>query len=430
MAEEGSREGWRRRAVLATAAAGLASLAGCGGGADRTKANLRFVNASAYGALDLYVDGVQRVSSSAYGAASSYLEIDPDETESRLTRAGSTSALLSVTPTLVRKQFYTLVGWGREGRLKTVLLDDNADAADAGKVKLRVLNAAADAGELDLYLTAEGDSLTDAVPLVSGAKVGEAGSFLSVSAGSTWRLRATGAGTRSDLRLDLRGVSLPSGSVQTLVLTPAAGGVLVDALLLVQKGTVTARAVEHARVRVAAALPLGESVSVTADSQTLLSSIASPAIGAYQWVPAGARSVVVTGGASVLPTVTVTLAPGGEYTLLVHAAGGTPTSSWLSEDNRRPDSSAAARVRLVNGVSGSGSALALTSDALPVASGVIPGTGSDGVEVTAGDRVLAVREPGAADPLHSQTHTLTAAKLYTVFVLGGPTPLVLLREDR
>ena len=52
MAEEGSREGWRRRAVLATAAAGLASLAGCGGGADRTKANLRFVNASAYGVID------------------------------------------------------------------------------------------------------------------------------------------------------------------------------------------------------------------------------------------------------------------------------------------------------------------------------------------------------------------------------------------
>lgn len=430
MAEAGSSEGWRRRAVLATAAAGLASLAGCGGGADRTKANLRFVNASAYGALDLYVDEVQRVSSSAYGAASSYLEIDPDETESRLTRAGSTSTVLSVTPSLVRKQFYTLVGWGREGRLKTVLLDDNADAAASGKVKLRVLNAAADAGELDLYLTAEGDSLTDAVPLVSGAKPGETGSFLDVTAGSAWRLRVTGAGTRSDLRLDLRGVSLPSGSVQTLVLTPAAGGVLVEALLLVQKGTVTARAVEHARVRVAAALPLGESVSVTADSQTLLSSIASPAIGAYQWVPAGARSVVVTGGASVLPTVTVVLAPGGEYTLLVHAAGGTPTSSWLSEDNRRPESSAAARVRLVNGVSGSGSALALTSDALPVASGVIPGTGSDGVEVTAGDRVLAVREPGAADPLHSQTHTLTAAKLYTVFVLGGPTPLVLLREDR
>ncbi len=423
----------RRRLLLAALtvlAAGAVMLTGCGGGPDRTKANLRVVNASGYSSLDVYVADVLRFAAIDTATGSSYQEIDPDETGSRIVRAGATSTLVSLTPALVRKKFYSLVAWGREGQLQSVLLDDNEAAADSGKAKLRVLNASSDAGLLDVFLTADGDALADAVALSAGAKVGEVGAFATVSAASNWRLRVTAAGARTDLRLDLRGLSLPSGSVQTLVLTPTAGGVLVNGQLLVQQGAMTSRPVEHARVRVAASLPQGEAVSVAIDAQTLMSQVASPAVGAYVWVPAGARNVAITAGAAALPSTLVSLAPGAEYTLLVHAATGTPAASWIGEDNRRPVSTSMARLRLVNGVASSTAALSLTADALPLVSGVLPGTGSAAVDLLAATLPLSVLSAGSVDPLYTHEHTLAAGELYTVFELGGPAPLTVVRKDR
>ena len=423
-----------RRTFLGLQALALALallLSSCGGGDDRTKAKLRFVNASVYPSLDLRMEGNLRFGGVGYGAGAAYQEIDPDETDSRVSVAGSTTALVSLTPTLVRKKHYSLLAWGREGELKTVLLNDDQTAADAGKARLQILQASTDAGALDVYLTADADALTGAVPVLSGAAAGTLSALTVVDAGS-WRLRVTGAGDREDLRLDVRGLSLPSTSVQTLLLTPSSGGVLVQALLLTQQGAVSARAVEHARVRVAGALPSGGAVGVTLGGLSLLSETASPVVGRYQWVPAGEQALVVRAAGSVLPSSTVSLTPGSEATLLVHAAGAAPALSWLADDNRLPVASSAAKLRLVNGLAASSDALSLTASALPVASAVLPGTSSTASALTAASvSELSVRAAGAAQPLYvNDEPALKAAGVYTVFVLGGPVPLGLLRVDR
>ena len=55
------------RSILAVAVS-VTLLLGCGGGADRTKANLRFVNASTgYPSLDLVIDDSLRFGAVAYG---------------------------------------------------------------------------------------------------------------------------------------------------------------------------------------------------------------------------------------------------------------------------------------------------------------------------------------------------------------------------
>jgi Domain of unknown function (DUF4397) len=424
---------WSRRWVascllLLGAAAGLVA---CGGGADRTKANLRFINASVYSSLDLRIDDSLRYGAVTYGRGDAYQEIDPDETNSRVTVAGSTTALVSVAPALVRKKHYSLVAWGREGELKTVLLDDDQTEAASGKASLRVINLSSDAGALDVYLTAETDALSGAVALSSAAAAGSVGSFSTVDSGR-WRLRVTGAGDRSDLRLDIRGVTLDSRGVHTLLLTPTSGGVLVQALLLSQQGAISVRPVEHARVRVAAGLPQGGPVSVILETQVLLPATASPAVSAYQLVPAGTGSLVVSADGALLASVGVNLGAGTEHTLLVHAANGTASASWISENNARPLSSANVKLRLVNGLASSTEVLSLTASGLPVASGAPPGAASAGSEVAASAATeLSVRAAGAAQDLYNNNDPkLSGNGVYTVFVFGEITPTVLLRADR
>jgi hypothetical protein len=190
------------RWIAALSAAAL--LAACGGSDDndRTKAKLRLVNASAYTALDLRVEDELRQGGVAYGETAGYVEVDPGEADSKITRSGSATALLAFTPGVERKKHYTVLTYGAEGALQQMLVDDNVGEPDSGRTLLRVVNAAPDAGKLDIYLTGTDEPLASAVPVQAGAEYGVANGLLTLDSAS-WRLRVTAAGSKTDLRLDL-----------------------------------------------------------------------------------------------------------------------------------------------------------------------------------------------------------------------------------
>ena len=424
----------RRGLLLGMAAAGL--LTACGGGLDRTKAQVRFVNASlAYDALDLVLDGALRAGATAYGQGAAYVEVDPDDNDGELRRTGSDTALVSFTPSLRTDAYFTVLAYGREGALRTLLLDDNANEPDSGKTVLRVLNAAPDAGSLDVYLTGTDDTLAGTVPVQAGAGVGTLNGALTLNAG-TRRLRVTAAGSKTDVRLDLSGVVLPSRGVLTLVLTPSAGGVLVNALLLADRGGITRLDTTQARVRLAAALPAGGTVGASVGGTTLATAAGAPSVGLYALVPAGTLTPAVTVNGVAVPAAAVTLDPGAEHTLMVYGTLAAPVVVWLDDDNQLPADSAKAKLRLVHGVGDLAGSLSLSVDFLPVADSVTPGTGSayDGtVESSSAAATLTVTTPGALVAVFSAVdQTIVANAVYTLFVVGataGP-PAGILRRDR
>jgi len=118
-------------------------LVACGGGEDVTKARVRLVNASSgYASLDLIVDDARLFSAVTYGGSNDYLDVDPSNADSELRRAGAATALLTFTPALTKNRNYTVLAYGGEGALKTLLLDDNTDTPPNGKTRLRIVNAA------------------------------------------------------------------------------------------------------------------------------------------------------------------------------------------------------------------------------------------------------------------------------------------------
>jgi hypothetical protein len=410
-------------------------LAACGGGTDRTKARVRLVNVSpAYDKLDLSVDGNVRQGAVSYGSTPEYVDIDPSKTASSLSAPNSPTVLLSFTPDLSKDKYYSLLAYGALGALKQVLLDDNAGAPDTNKSLMRVVNAAPDAGAMDVYLTGSGDSLAAAVPVASGAALGVVGAWLTVNSG-TWRLRVTAAGSKTDLRLDLAAQVLSSKQVLSLVLTPGRGGVLVNALVLTQQGEIQRQDNGQARVRVAAGVTDGGVVSVRlgASSAPLLNSTASPAVGVYALVGAGSQAVAVTVAGQELVTPNFIFSAGADYSLLVR---GTPTAAqvnWLDDDNRLASDTSQARLRLVNGLAGTGLPLSLTVDLVPVAGNVSAGTASPEYVNLAPTSTakLVVTSPGLSKVFEAVDQSFVAGASYTVFVLGNPAAATgTLRKDR
>lgn len=406
-------------------------LAACGGGADRTKARVRLVNASAYAGLDLTVDDTRRFSAVAYGGSAEFVEVSPSNTVSSISSAGSATSLLSFTPTLAKNKAYSVLAYGAQGSLAQVLLDENSNEPDTGKTLLRVVNAAPDAGSLDVYVTASGDALATSVPLQSAAAKGSVGSYSTVNS-ATWRVRVTAAGSKDDLRLDLPAVVLASKQVATLVLTPGSGGVLVNALLITQEGAIARLDNSQARVRVAAAVTDSGTVAATVGGVTLRSGLGAPFVSLYSLVPAGSAAVSVAVNA-VPSASTTTLAAGADYTLLVHGTPAAPRLSWLQDDNRLATSSSAARLRLVHALADLSAPLSLTSNFQPVADNVAQGAASAATSLEGTTKAsLSVTALGVALPVYSAIEQeLKSGAVYSLFVVGKSASAVgVLVQDR
>jgi hypothetical protein len=427
------RRAWCRALVLVAAAGAL--LAGCGGGEDISKAKLRLVNASiAYEALDLRVDDRVLRADVAYGESASYAEVDPSATATEITRSGSTTPLYSSVPDLRRDRYYTLVAYGRAGALTAALLDDNAGEPDSGEARLRLLNAAPEAGPVDLYLTPadEDVDLADAAAIRTDAAAGAVTGWVDHDAGR-WRLRVTAAGDKADLRLDLPAVELTSRQIITVVVTAGPGGVLVNALLMTQEGPVLALDGAKARVRAVAAVTDSASVQAEVGDVALMGGTGAPAVGAYQLVPAGAAVAAVSVNGSAVAVPAADLASGQDYSLLVWGPAATPAASWIADDNRPPAVAGRAKLRLAHAVASLAAPLAMTADFAPVADNVAAGTASPPAELDpVVDATLVVTASGLSSPLVTLTDQILAAdRVYTLFVVGpASAPLGILHRDR
>jgi hypothetical protein len=413
--------------------AAAVALTACGGGADRTKARVRLVNAtSAYPSLDLGVDGSTRQSNVAYAGTAGYVDVDPGKTDSTLSQPTSAAALLSFKPDLSKDKYYSVLAYGTLGALKQVLLDDNAAAPDNNKTLLRVVNAAPDAGALDVYLTGTDDLLSSAVPVYSKAELGAVGPWLTLNSG-TWRLRVTANSSKTDLRLNVASQVLSSKQLLTLVLTPSRGGVLVNALVLSQQAEIQQQDNNQARVRVVAGVSEGAGVSAGLGTTSLLSNFSSPAVSAYGLVNASAQNVTIAVAGKDLAATSFAPKAGADYTLLVRGTPLAAQSDWIEDDNRVAADSTQARLRLVNSLAGSGAPLSLTVDLVPVASGVLPGTASasyGNVAATTTAR-LSVTSPGRQPLFMAVDQSFVAGANYTVFVMGSvDAPAGTLRKDR
>ena len=427
---------FKRLPIIGCAVVLSAVLSGCGGGGSSSgSASLRLVNATlTHPSLDLLVNTSVAASKTAADNASAYVAAGSGTDTLQINDAGAATALVSSTRSLTQDLHYTLVAYESGGAVKTAVLTEDFAAPIAGTAQLRIYDTATDAGALDVYIT---DPTTDLAGVASPtlsitADLFAASSGLLVYSPGTYRVRVTGAGKKSDLRVDMP-VTLASLQIGTVVLTPASGGLLLNGSTLIQQSTYAATRNATARVRLVAAVSGGSSVSAMAGAAVIDAGTVSPAVDSYVVVPAaGALSVSVGGIAIAAPAAGLTA--GSDATLLVYTnpATAATTASLIADDNRRPSVSTNVKMRLVNGVTGTATTLALAANFTSLATGVAPGAASAyGLVASSTAMRLDVTSPLKPSFYTAPSLNIFGDSVYTMFMLGDfGTPQAMLSKDR
>lgn len=427
-----------RTIIVSTAVAltaGLLVLGGCDtAGLAGGQAKVRVVNASLdYAAVDMYLGDKRRISNVGYETGSSYVEVDADTYTTEFTLADVSTALATFKQQISKNERYTFLAMGRTGGFKVLTLDEAADEAPKDRSKIRLVNAASDAGKLDVYFTDATTSLVDAAPTFANVSADTLASegFVNLDSG-TYRLRVTAAGSTSDIRLDVAAVSLASTAVNTIVLTGTTGGVLADVMLLPEGKGATLIENGKARVRAVVGLDGGTSAAVSAGTTPLLSAASIPVLGSYQLVDAGSAVVTLTVDGTTIPVNDVTLSSGSDYTLAYTGTAASPQQSVTADVNRLPGAGRF-RIRMINAMSALNEPLSLAVNFLPAVDSIGLGSValSDEIDAFTSGR-LDVTRVTTSTVLYSVTDlTLESQGVYTQVMFGSSSAASgALRKDR
>lgn len=435
------RHPFRLGLVLLSAVLVLATT-GCKSDADGSsgKAQIRVLNVSpGYPSIDLIstdsdeeVD-TQQFTGLAYGAVSSYISLKADSYTLKLRKTGTSGNLLSWSQTLAEDTSTTYVAYGATNSFATLAIDETVAEPNSGYAKVQVLNTTSTSG-LDVYLSGTADSLDDISATIASATSGSVSGTATLNNG-TYRLRVTGSGDKTDLRLDVPEVTLANQAVVSIILTDTDGGVLVNAVVLPQEGDPATFTNASARVRAAVGLSTGSAVTVNVAGTNILSrrSARSSISDSYSLMEAGVAPVNIYVDNVLVASGAFTLQAGLDYTVFLWDTGGTVQLELLQDDNHLPTGSRA-KLRLLNGMSGLAVPLTLAIDYSPVAEYVELGVASEYAQVGAGSgfQLDVTNANTAVTLLTRESATLQSGSIYTFFLAGGgdSTPIGTLRKDR
>ena len=421
------------RVAAALAATAVLFLSGCNN--DSNDAEVRVLNVSqGYSSLDVYAGSTKEKSAVTSGTTSSYFGLAANTYILKFTVNGVTTALASSSVTFTAKTHETFVAYGDTGSFATLEIGEDTSAPSSGIASIELVNAAPDAGSVDVYFTDSTTSLDDVSPTfsaVAGGSISSAG-FVNLTSG-TYRMRVTGAGSKTDIRLDVASVTLSSASVSSVIVSDTSGGVLVNASILPQQGSVTADNNTSARVRAVAAVSSSSAVNVSVGGTSLLASAPTNTVGDYSLITAGSAAVTLSAGGTAVTAASQTLTAGADYTLLIwNDSSGTTQESLISESNGLA-ASGAAKIRLVNAMSGLGDPLSMTVSYTPEAENVALGVASDFASVTDGTAIpLGVTDTTTSTTLYTNSSASLASQgVYTLFMFGtAAAPVGTLQADR
>jgi Domain of unknown function (DUF4397) len=428
----------------------LTLLQGCSksGGGGSSNGSVRLVNASSANAsLDMTVSSSALATTTfasgiTTGNASAPVEIAPGTYTFSLVNTGSGNPVSQQSLLISSAMPYALVAHPQGGQVQLTAITEDEVVPAAGDGKIRISNMALqDSGGVDVYIAASGGTPTSVPAGVSpiATNLGVASGYFEIPQG-TYQVWITGVGKPADIRLYLPAVVITNPQISTLVLTPTAGGVLVDGWLVTQGvSTVTELPNTSARIRVVANVEGSGTVVATVNGVQLdASTLVSPQVDSYAVISSGALAAsVVVGGSTFTPTLPAATA-GADYTLLVAGTAASPTFNLISDNNTLPPGGMA-KLRLVNGVNvATPVSLSLTADVNVVAQNVAFGTASTPAQLAPSGSASSLQVTPAFSPTltwsPSATLTLQSQGIYSVFVLGGTTapdtPMAIVRSDR
>jgi hypothetical protein len=401
-------------------------LSGCNSGSSSSEASVRLVNASSdFSTLDLYALTTEVSAGVATYTAGSYVSVDAGTYTFNLNAGGTGVTSATTSQAVASNVAYSLIAYTTGLGLTTQVLTDDEPAPASGTAKFRIFNTdPVDAGDVDVYVigTACSALSSSSASATEGDVTGLQSAYTEITAaaaGTAYHVCVTGAGDKTDLRLDIPALTLTDQQITTLILVRSTGGVLLHGLLLNQESTLTPELNTSARMRLAVGASASAQVTATANGVTLGTDLAAPAVTSYQLVPAGALTMAVTVAGDAATATGLSAAAGGDFTLLViGTAASTPV--LLTDDNTVSTSTTEpTKMRLVNGMTGTNSTASLAVNFNAVGAGAVYGAASTYALEPASAALAQIEATfGSTELCLSTDVTLSAGSVYTVFLLG------------
>ncbi|MDR5837115.1 DUF4397 domain-containing protein [Caballeronia sp. LZ034LL] len=203
-------------------------IAGCGGDDNNSgSTHLRILHASPDAPnVDVYIDNGLVLANVPYPTASNYLTIVAGAHNIKINAAGTSTTVISVSPSLGRDNFYTAIAANFVASIQPLLATDDASAPPSGQARLRVIHAAPDAGPVDVLINNQ--------VVLSNVPFAAISNYLLVAAG-TYDVKVNVAGTSTtaieaniDVAAGTNYTAVAIGSVKTAATNPLALKALVD----------------------------------------------------------------------------------------------------------------------------------------------------------------------------------------------------------
>ena len=207
----------------------LLTLAGAGcksAGTIASDAQLRVMNAAVeQPSLTFLLTTATVASSLAYPTATAYTQEAPGGYTLHVEPAGTTATLINQPVVFQAGTSYTFIAaeaaFASPSLAPIFLIDDNSAPA-SGQMKLRVVNASPDVGNLDVYVVSPGKSLQGVSPTVGNLGFQSASTYQSLAPGN-YEVYFTASGQKTIL-IDSGALTFRAGQIRTLVAFDSTGG--------------------------------------------------------------------------------------------------------------------------------------------------------------------------------------------------------------
>jgi len=303
-------------------------------------------------AVNVLVDGAEALSGVDYKVGSEQLTLDEGTYSVQvdgILPGGNATVIGPVDLDLAADTIYTIVAVNNVAAIEPVIISQPDIAVAAGSARLFVLHGAADAPQVDVFVTAPGADLTASAPVGTFAfkeTIGPA----EVAAGD-YQVRVTAAGDPSAVVFDSGTVTLSDGDDLTVTAVPniSGGSAAISLVALNGVGSLEILDVDTpTSLQVIHASPDAPAVDVVVDGGVLVPSLAFPTATGFVETPAGTYTVAVTvagnPGAVAIGPVDLDLAAGARYSVLAVGELAAIEPLILTDDPRRVATNAKVRI--------------------------------------------------------------------------------------
>lgn len=174
--------------ALCGAAAGIcvAMLSGCQGiTASPNRSQVRIIDVSPDAPeIDIYQNSSAIAYRLAFGTITSYVPVDSGAATTMATMSGTRQTLTRSRTTLATHGQYTVLIGNFSANLQQAVLKDQDKPAPAGRIALRFIHQAIEAGMVDIYLVPAGRRINETTPIITRSSFGDNTGYLDLPAGT------------------------------------------------------------------------------------------------------------------------------------------------------------------------------------------------------------------------------------------------------